>query len=232
VAITLWQSARIVGAELIGGMGVAELDATVQWWGRRMFDVSRTTLQTDGDEHAPPEPCVVLSNHRSLLDIPAVVVAFPGRLTFVAKEELSAVPLFGRALRRFGVVFVDRGRRTKAVRQLGEAAERVAEGTSIWIAAEGRRTHSRAPGRFKKGPFHVAGRLGAPLLPTWIEGTAEVIPPASVASHSGRVVRVFFGPPIPTTGVDLGDRAALAALMERAHAAMEALAERASEEAT
>jgi 1-acyl-sn-glycerol-3-phosphate acyltransferase len=163
-------------------------------------------------------PCVLLSNHGSLLDIPAVILPFPGRLRFVAKQELRAVPLFGRAMERAGVVFVDREHREKAIAQLAAARQRLSEGTSVWVAVEGRRTPDGSVGKFKKGGFHVALQLGVPIVPTWIEGTVDVLAPDQWVSVTGQTVRVRFGEPIPTRGVDLDE------LMARTRAAMLALA--------
>src|SRR5262245_44147737 len=54
-------------------------------------------LRVEGTEHGPcPGPLLVVSNHVSLLDPPFVGGACPRDLYFLAKEELFALPLFGR----------------------------------------------------------------------------------------------------------------------------------------
>lgn len=199
-AHTFTGSSRVVVRSTIGRLRPAHVDRVVQRWCDHVFGVSRTTLIVEGAAHAAGGPFVLLSNHQSLLDIPAVATAFPGRLTFVAKQELRAVPMFGRAMEAAGVVFVDRKDRARAIEQLGRARERLRDGTSVWIAAEGTRSRDGSLGPFKKGGFHVALGLGVPVLPTWVEGTLRVIPPGSLRSVTGQTVTVRFGPPLPTAG--------------------------------
>ena len=57
-------------------------------------------LEVRGREHVPAlGPLLVVSNHVSVLDPPFVGGACPRELYYLAKEELFAVPLFGRLIR-------------------------------------------------------------------------------------------------------------------------------------
>src|SRR5882762_3424979 len=57
----------------------------------------------------PKMPYVFMSNHRSQFDVLAVIVALPEfQLRWVAKVELTRVPVFGWALRRSGHIIIDR----------------------------------------------------------------------------------------------------------------------------
>jgi 1-acyl-sn-glycerol-3-phosphate acyltransferase len=218
LAHTLSGSARIVGRATLRRLDQDDVDRTVARWCRHVFRLARATVTAQGVEHVVPgQAYVLLSNHTSLIDIPAVLVAFPGRLRFVAKEELGRVPVFGRALREAGVVLVDRGDRARAIGQLEAVRARIGEGTSVWIAATGGRSLPGELGAFKKGGFHVSLQLGVPILPTWIAGASEVIAPSSWASTTGQTLRVAFGPPIPTAGLGRGD---LDGLMARAREAL------------
>ena len=229
LAHTLSASGRIVGRAGVRRLRPDDVDRILRRWCDHTFRLSRTTLVAHGLHHvAPGQPYVVLSNHQSLLDIPALSAAFPGRLRFVAKQELRNVPLFGRAIELGGGVFVDRGDRARAIEQLAAARDRLAEGVSVWVAAEGTRSRDGSLGPFKKGGFHVALALGVPILPTWVQGTLAVIPPDQWASVTGGQVDVHFGPPIPTAGLGKAD---LDGLMARTRAAIEALAEAASRSA-
>ena len=222
LAHTMSASAKIVARAGIGRLGPERTDRVIARWCAHVFRVSRTSLVADGTEHVVPgQPYVLLSNHQSLFDIPSVLTAFPGRLRFVAKQELRSVPVFGRAMELGGVVFVDRSDRARAIDQLKAARHRVAEGTSVWIAVEGTRSRDGTLGPFKKGGFHVAMDLGVPILPTWIQGSLDVLPPDQWGSVTGQTVRVSFGPPIPTTGLG---RAELEPLMEQTRTALQQLA--------
>lgn len=222
LAHTLSASTKIVARAGIGRLRPDNVDRVLKRWCDHIFRLSRATLVADGREHVVPgQPYVLLSNHQSLFDIPAVLTAFPGRLRFVAKQELRRVPVFGKAMAVGGAVFVDRADRERAIDQLKATRQQVEQGTSVWIAVEGTRSRDGTLGAFKKGGFHVAMDLGVPILPTWIQGSLDVIPPDQWASVTGQTVRVAFGAPIPTTGLGRGD---LEGLMDRTRIALLGLA--------
>jgi 1-acyl-sn-glycerol-3-phosphate acyltransferase len=149
-----------------------------------------------------------MSNHQSHLDIPILFVTFAGRLRMVAKRELFNVPFFGPAMRRAGIVEVDRsGDRDKARAAMSSAAEAIAGGTSIWIAPEGTRSEDGKIGAFKKGGFLLAKQAGAPIVPVAISGSRHILPKHARAMQPGVTVRVTYGEPI-------GPDAPVEALME------------------
>ncbi len=212
-AHTLSCSARIVA-----GQGV---DPVLERWCGHVFGVSRTSLSAEGlDRFEHGKPYVLLSTHSSLLDIPSVCATFPGSVRFVAKAELRRVPIFGRAMAKAGILFVDRKNRAQAIEALSRADALVENGLSLWIAAEGGRSRDGTLGPFKKGPFHVALDLGVPLLPTWIDGTHTVIAAGSLRSLTGQHVHVSYGAPIETAGLGVDD---LPDLMARSRVALDAL---------
>lgn len=205
-AHTMSCSGRIVGRATVGRLTAASSECIAKRWCEHCFRLSMCTLTVAGDEALDPRRAYLLvSNHSSLLDIPAVVLTFPGRVRFVAKQELSRVPIFGSAMKDMGIVFVDRRDRARAVEQLGGAKSLVADGTSVWIAAEGGRSRDGSLGPFKRGPFHLALALGVPIVPTWVEGANAVIAATSLASVTGQRVDVRYGAPIATAGLSAAD---------------------------
>ena len=223
VGVTLRYSASIVGHELAGLQSRGQLRDRVLAWSRAVFDVSGTSLEVEGEELLPEGPCVLLSNHRSLFDAPAILLAFPRPLSFVAKQELRRVPVFGAAMARFGVVFVDRSRRASAIGQLAAAQALILGGTCVWMAAEGGRFIEPELRPFKKGPFHLATQLQVPHVPTWLQGTDQVLPPSRYRSRAGQTVTVRFGAPIRTAGLDPHDRGQRAELMVHAREVLQEL---------
>lgn len=141
---------------------------------------------------------VVMSNHQSHYDVPVLYYVLGGRLRMVAKTELFALPIFGRALREAGMIEVDRKNHTRAVASLAGAKTRLEAGTNIWIAPEGTRSRTGKLLSFKKGGFVLAIAAAAPILPITIEGTRDVLPSHGLLSRRGIEVHVTIHPPIET----------------------------------
>lgn len=222
LAHTLSNSGRIVGRSLLHRLTPAAADQVMRRWSDHVFDIAKLTLAVRGTAALEAgRSYVLLSNHASLLDIPCVLRAFPGRLRFVAKAELRRVPVFGDAAADIGCIFVDRSDRAKAIAQLEEGKRIVGDGTSLWVAAEGTRSRDGRLHRFKKGGFHVALSLGVPIVPVWIEGTLDVIPPDQWGAVTGQRVTVSFGAPISTADLTAAD---LDGLLRETRAHMLALA--------
>ncbi|HEY4223492.1 MAG TPA: lysophospholipid acyltransferase family protein, partial [Myxococcota bacterium] len=170
------------------------------YW-RRIFKSGNCLLQRTGNENfAAGQPYVVMSNHGSLIDIPALMGTVPGSLRMVMKEELTKVPVWGQALVASGFVPVDRKNRDKAIAQLEKAKQMLSKGVSVWVSPEGTRSRDGKLAPFKKGGFHVAKDLGVPIIPAWIEGASDVLPPDSFVVRYDGTCTVSFGAPIATVG--------------------------------
>lgn len=165
----------------------------------------------------PTAPHVFMSNHRSQYDILALVAALPEfQLRWVAKRELTQVPVFGWALRHAGHVIIDRSDHEQAVASLRAARAQMLEGISVMIFPEG--TRSR-PGQtllpFKKGGFMLALETGFPVVPIVVRGSRELLPRGMWYPRGG-VIEVIVGAPIAAAGVERD------ALMARVEAFMRA----------
>ena len=127
-----------------------------------------TRVEVQGEENMRRErPCIYISNHQSLLDVPVLARLFPEDTVVIAKESLRWIPFFGWLYQVTGNVYIDRSNRGEAVGRLQNAADAIRErGVSVWIFPEG--TRGKTPGQllpFKKGAFHMAVATGVPLVP-------------------------------------------------------------------
>jgi 1-acyl-sn-glycerol-3-phosphate acyltransferase len=196
----LWIARRIWAPGLLRGAG-ARLSVT----GLERLDLTR--------------PALLVANHQSWIDIPALFRAVPGPLLFLAKSELAGVPFLGAYIRAMGMVFVDRSNVRRASRSVGRAAELLAQGCFLVSFPEGTRSRDGRPGPFRSGGFGAALETGSDVVPVALVGPAAVLPRDGFKVRPGRI-EVRFGHPIPTADLAPGSRAALA---RRAEAAVRAL---------
>ena len=187
---TLWDTLR-------GQLTAEVCDARLDWWSKQLLAKAEVELSCRGVEHARAErPYVVMSNHQSLYDIPALYQTLPLRLRMVAKSELFRIPIWAQAMRAAGFVELDRSARARAIESLARARAALAQGTSIWIAPEGTRSRDGSLGPFKHGGFHLAVGAGAAILPVTVSGTRAILPAKGARVVTGARVRVTVHAPI------------------------------------
>ena len=182
-----------VGEALLGRLTRHDVDARLRAWSRAVLARAEIDVEVEDLAHVPARPVIFMSNHGSHLDVPVLYVACPGSLRMVAKAELFAVPIWGRAMREAGFIRVDRsGDREQARQAMAEAAAAIASGVSVWIAPEGTRSRDGRLGRMKRGGFRLARESGTPIVPVSIHGARELLPPGSRLLGDGGRVRVRF----------------------------------------
>lgn len=199
IAATARISVSTVAEAVIGRTPPMEVyDARLMWWARKILRDAQVDLRITGQSNAGDgsEPLIVMSNHQSLFDIPVIYCSVPGRVRMVAKKELFAVPVWGRAMRVAGFICVDRGDRSQAIASLREGTSLLRDGTRVWIAPEGTRSDTGELGPFKSGGFRMALETGYRILPVAVDGTRRVLPARTAVVHRGQRVDVSILPPI------------------------------------
>lgn len=176
-------------------------------WSRSLLAVAGVEVRAEGLERLRPGSAYILAaNHQSVLDIWALMAVLPLSLRFVAKAELSRIPLFARACRAAGHVFIDRRERAGAIETIREAGVRMRrEGLSLVVFPEGTRSRDGRLQPFKRGTFVLAIETGAPLVPVAVEGGHRAMPPGAWGPRGGTLV-VRCGHPIPLEGRTVEDR--------------------------
>ena len=183
--------------------------ALARLWSRVILGVPGVKLEVKMRARLDPgRPYVFMANHASMVDIWAVFVTIPASFRFIAKKQLSRIPLFGWAMAAGRFIFIDRQNALAARRSMDEAARRIRSGQSVVIFPEGTRTRTGRLGTFKKGGFHLAIDSGVAVVPVAIRGSGALMPPGSPLIRAGTVT-VEVDEPIPTEGLSSGDRNAL-----------------------
>ncbi len=125
---------------------------------------------------------VVAANHFSWIDPPALGVASPRTLYFMAKVEAHRVPGLGQLMRTFGAFPVRRGESDRdAVRTMREI---VRDGHALGMFAEGTRQRAEFPDLSSRGPRWSRSTRSVPVIPAAIHGARPGGPATSRRSPS------------------------------------------------
>ena len=175
-------------------------------WSRDLLAAAGTKVWPEGLERIPrDQPVVYASNHSSMFDIWALAVTLPGSVRFVAKEELTRVPLLGPGMLAAGHISIDRGRKKQAFEAYARAAQTIRSGFSAVVFPEGTRSRTGELLPFKNAPFGLAIAAQVPLVPVYVHNTFEILPKGGFRLHP-RPILIRIGEPIPTEGLTPQDR--------------------------
>jgi 1-acyl-sn-glycerol-3-phosphate acyltransferase len=123
-------------------------------------------IELSGTEFLPREgPALIASQHQSAFDTLVWLTLVP-HASYVVKQELTSVPLFGPMLVPAGMIPVDRAGGAAALRELLHRAAAARDaGRQIVIFPEGTRVAPGARVRLQPGIVAVARHLGLPVIP-------------------------------------------------------------------
>ena len=132
-------------------------------WGARVVGGMRLVLA--GAEHIPPGAALIASQHQSTFDTLVWFALLP-RCSYVAKIELTRIPLFGPLIRPSGTIVVDRSAGAAAIRSmLRDARVAVADRRQIVMFPEGTRAEPGSILPIQPGIAALAAATGLPVIP-------------------------------------------------------------------
>ncbi len=141
--------------------------------GRAIFS-ALVHVEAHGLENVPPTgPVIVAFNHLGHLDPPVVVATTPRELECIALADLADVPVTGRLLKTYGVIWVRRGEMDRQV--LASSLAVLAEGRALALAPEGRISATGALVAGHEGAAWLAARSCAPVVPAAVAGSESGI---------------------------------------------------------
>jgi len=194
-----------VGGIVRGGILAAVLTPLLYWYVKHRVD-GREVLD---DEMT--DPIIFVANHSSHLDTPTILRALP-RAWRKRTAVAAAADYFYRSRWRawsaalaFNTVPMGRTGAGLNSGASDHVHELIADGWNLLIFPEGTRSRDGDIGRVKSGAAVIAAQHGLNIVPIWVGGTREAMPPGQNwpkrlrgRFFSRRVkVEVRFGPPIP-----------------------------------
>lgn len=122
-------------------------------------------------------PCVIISNHQSMLD-PIYLMALSHRIIIVANKRSSMNPIVSKMFKWLDFYTIAEEQFEKDIPLFKKYVE---EGYSIAVYAEGERNPESTILRFHKGAFMLASKLNLDILPIYLHGLNNAMPPGSFA---------------------------------------------------
>ncbi|MCF7922529.1 MAG: 1-acyl-sn-glycerol-3-phosphate acyltransferase [Candidatus Marinimicrobia bacterium] len=173
--VSLWTALWIplvILAKVIDGSGRLAHRLGRRWaWG--VLKISRVKVEIDGLENVDEKAqYIIISNHTSAFDIPAIYWGLKNKHGMLAKKQLKYVPFFGWAMWAAGHYFVDRKNHRAALAVMEQVALQMSadKSHSLVIFAEGTRSMDGQLQGFKKGAFILSLETGIPIVPVVLNG--------------------------------------------------------------
>ena len=175
-------------------------------WGKTLSSIFNIKLIVKGKHNLQDRNYIFAANHASLIDIPLLLVAVNRYTVFIAKSELSKIPIFKSILDMAGFIFVDRKNNDNAVKSMNNLMDDIKKiPRSVAIFPEGTRTSDGELLPFKKGAAIFAINTDIPIIPVAISGTFSWSK-KKLFDMSQSVISFEFGEPIVTENYSFDDR--------------------------
>ena len=158
------------------------------WWLKVTLNI---TTKVIGQENVKQSPCVIISNHQSTWETLAFQSIFPAH-TWVLKQELLWLPIFGWSLAMLKPIIINRGDKLKAIKKvIKQGTERLNKGIAIVIFPEGTRQPYKHLGEYQNGGVAIAKKSGYGIVPVY-HNAGNLWPKGSFIKKPG-VITVIIG---------------------------------------
>jgi 1-acyl-sn-glycerol-3-phosphate acyltransferase len=139
---------------------------------------------------------LIAANHASYLDIPMLGCGLPRRAAFLGRHDLFPIPGLRWVCEWLGWIPI---RMNRLDRQgFGKAIALIKEGKAVVIYPEGTRSLMGALGPGRPGIGVIVAETKCPVIPAYLRGTHEVLPPGSKWIRL-RPIEALFGKPLDFT---------------------------------
>ncbi|SMN10563.1 1-acyl-sn-glycerol-3-phosphate acyltransferase [uncultured Candidatus Thioglobus sp.] len=165
------------------------------WWLNVTLNIKFNVV---GRENIPKQACVIISNHQSTWETLGFQKIFP-RQTWVLKQELLWIPIFGWGLALLEPIIINRGEKLKALKKvIKQGVDRVSKGIFVIIFPEGTRQAYGKLGDYQKGGVAIAKKAKCDILPVF-HNAGKLWAKGNFTKSSGTIT-VVIGKPISVEG--------------------------------
>lgn len=211
-------------------------DRWVKRWAHALLGLFSVEVVVDGvlppPTRAPGKGRLVITNHRSAIDIGVVLGTFGG--TMVSRADLAGWPVIGAAAKSVGTIFVNRSNAESGAATIRIVQKALEDGMTINLFPEGTTFDGDVVRPFHGGAFVSAVRAEAEILPVGIAyptGSGAAFVNESFGAHLARMSKsdktrmvVCVGTPFVARRQDRATE-----ISKRAHREVSALVARARE---
>ncbi len=154
----------------------------------------------------PNKTYVFVANHQSQLDIPVYALGCKNTIRFLAKAELTKIPLMGYIIRNLYLTVnrTDRADRNKSIDVMRKSLE---SGISVFLCPEGTRNKYEDPAllEFKDGAFRLAIATKTPIAAFTILNSGRKLSPLHPIALAPGPIYAVWDKPIDTSHMTIND---------------------------
>lgn len=156
-------------------------------------------VNIQGAEHLSNDAAIIMSKHQSAWETIYLRGFFRPEQSWILKQELMRIPIFGWALKAAKSIPIDRSAGREAIKVLTEKGiEYLNEGRNVIIFPEGTRTPPGSRQKYNIGGGILANKSGYPVIP--IAHNAGVFWRRNDIRKYPGTIQVVIGPAIETKG--------------------------------
>ncbi len=142
------------------------------FWGRVTVSSTFSSIRVTGKEYLPTSDNICfVCNHQGFFDIPILLGYVPKPMGFIAKFELSKVPILSQWMKAIHCVFIDRKNSRKTIASFNKASSIIRTGNPVVIFPEGTRSRGPRIASFHAGSTKLALMAKAIIVPIAIDGS-------------------------------------------------------------
>ncbi len=133
------------------------------------------------------EANLIVINHQSLVDIIVLEDLHPKNLSWVTKDEINKLPIFGHIVKAPKMIAVKREDKRSMLKLFKDVKDRVSDNRVVAIFPEGTRGKGDKLLKFKNGTKFLAEKLNLKVQPIVISGSRKVFDSQNMTASCGNI---------------------------------------------